>query len=283
MGETIDPQRVTQAVGGDRAALEEVLTAVQDLVFTLSLRMLGSVPDAQDASQEILVKIMTNLGSFRTDSEFTTWVYRISSNYLVSYRKSLFAQYPLSFEYYGEDILGAHTPPSDKVSETERGELSEELQRSCSNVMLQCFSPQDRYIFVLGTMFHLDSRVAADALNITAENYRQRLCRLKRKMATFLQDHCGLAGSENCSCEARVDYALQQGRIRRDSHPYSTLTEENPDNIADHIQGMQRLDDAASLFDHLPTYKSPVDSKEIIDELLGAGTLDFLHTESTPR
>ena len=59
---------VSRAVEGDQEALEQLLTEVQDLVFNLSLRMLGTIQDAEDASQEILIRVMTNLASFRGDS-----------------------------------------------------------------------------------------------------------------------------------------------------------------------------------------------------------------------
>ena len=77
---------------------------VQDMVFNLSLRMLGTVPDAEDACQEILIKVMTHLSDFRKESRFSTWVFRIAVNHLRDYKKGMFAQRPLSFEVYGEDI-----------------------------------------------------------------------------------------------------------------------------------------------------------------------------------
>lgn len=61
----IAPDAVEKAVSGDRKALEELLTGIQYPVFHLSLRMLGSIPDAEDATQEILLKVMTHLSSFR--------------------------------------------------------------------------------------------------------------------------------------------------------------------------------------------------------------------------
>ena len=80
------------AANGNSAALEKLLASVQDFVFNLSLRMLGTLSDAEDATQEILIKVMTNLFTFRKESEFTTWVYRIAVNYLINYKKSMFAQ-----------------------------------------------------------------------------------------------------------------------------------------------------------------------------------------------
>ena len=55
---------ITEAISGDKKALETLLCGVQDMVFNLSLRMLGMVHDAEDATQEILIKVMTHLSSF---------------------------------------------------------------------------------------------------------------------------------------------------------------------------------------------------------------------------
>ena len=55
---------IEQATAGDKQALETVVLSIQDLVFNLSLRMLGTFPDAEDASQDILLKVITHLSSF---------------------------------------------------------------------------------------------------------------------------------------------------------------------------------------------------------------------------
>ena len=205
---------IEQATAGDRAALETVLAGVQDLVFNLSLRMLGTFHDAEDASQDILLKIMTHLSSFKGESAFTTWVFRIAVNHLKDYRKYMFAQFPLSFEYYGNDIRsGKVQDVPDLTQNVEKAILAEELKLSCTNVMLQCLDPESRCIFILGTMFHVDSRIAGDILGITPEAYRQRLSRVRKKMAEFLSEYCGEYGQGSCRCAGRVNYAIQNHRI----------------------------------------------------------------------
>mgnify|MGYP000046058316 CR=1 FL=1 len=68
---------------------------------------------------------------------------------------------PLSFEYYGEDIAnGREEDVPDMTGGVDRGILEEELKLSCTNVMLQCLDGESRCIFILGTMFRLDSAVA---------------------------------------------------------------------------------------------------------------------------
>ena len=63
-----------------------------------------TIPDAEDATQEILIKVMTQLSSFRQESSLSTWTFRIAVNHLRNYQKGMFSKFPLSFEAYGEDI-----------------------------------------------------------------------------------------------------------------------------------------------------------------------------------
>ena len=218
---------IERATAGDKQALEAVLAEVQDLVFNLSLRMLGTFPDAEDAAQDILLKVMTHLSSFRGDSAFSTWVFRIAVNHLKDYKKHMFAHAPLSFEFYGEDIKhGKLEDIPDLTQNTDQAILAEELKLSCTNVMLQCLDPESRCIFILGTMFRLDSRIAGDILNMTPEAYRQRLSRSRKKMAEFLSEYCGEYGHGTCRCAKRINYAIQNHRISPDR---LTFTAAKPD------------------------------------------------------
>ena len=93
----------------------------------------------------------------------------------------MFARYPLSFEYYGDDIEnGKSKDVPDLTQNVEKGILAEELKMSCTNVMLQCLDMESRCIFILGTMFKIDSRIAGDILGMTPEAYRKRLSRIRK-------------------------------------------------------------------------------------------------------
>ena len=170
-----------KATAGDREALEVLVAGVQDMVFNLSLRMLGTFADAEDATQDILLKMITHLSTFRGESAFTTWVFRIAVNHLKNYKKHMFAHAGLSFAYYGEDIEnGKIQDVPDVTQNVEKDILAEELKMSCTNVMLQCLDTESRCIFILGTMFQVDSRIAGEILEITPEAYRPRLSRMRR-------------------------------------------------------------------------------------------------------
>ena len=120
------------------------------LVFNLSLRMLGRIEDAEDAKQDILVKVITNLSFYKGESLFSTWVYRIAVNHLINEKNKQFINQPLSFEIFGNDIDRYITSSVPEVDSVEKTILSEELKLSCTNVMLQCLAPLDRLVFVLG-------------------------------------------------------------------------------------------------------------------------------------
>ncbi len=258
---------VQRAAEGDRAALEEALAGVQDLVFNLSLRMLGTFHDAEDASQDILVKVMTRLSSFRGESAFDTWVFRIAVNHLRDYKKHLFAQRPLSFEFYGEDIRsGRAADVPDLTGGADRSLLAQELKLSCTNVMLQCLDPESRCAFILGTMFHLDSRAAGDILDLTPEAYRQRLSRARRRMADFLSDYCGEYGNGTCRCANRVNYAIQNHRIAPDRLEFTAA---RPSETALEVTAaMEELDGLAQQFSFCRLYQSPERLKGMLRDIL---------------
>ncbi len=75
---------IEKANEGDKKSLELIVCEVQDLVYNLSLKMLLYPEDAKDATQEILIKVITHLSTFNHKSKFSTWVYRVATNYLIT-------------------------------------------------------------------------------------------------------------------------------------------------------------------------------------------------------
>lgn len=258
---------IEQATAGDKQALETVVLSIQDLVFNLSLRMLGTFPDAEDASQDILLKVITHLSSFKQESSFSTWVFSIAVNHLKNYKKHMFAKYPLSFEFYGDDIVnGKIDDVPDLTQDVERSILAEELKYSCTNVLLQCLDPDSRCVFILGTMFKVDSRIAGDILGISPEAYRQRLSRVRKKVAGFLSEYCGEYGEGSCRCVDRVDYAIQNRRI---SPQHLDFASAKPiEGAAEVKAAMEEIDEYSQQFAFCQTYQSPEQIKKSIQDFL---------------
>lgn len=272
-----EKQLIEKAVSGDNEALESLLCSVRDPVFNLSLRMLGLVPDAEDATQEILIKVMTHLSAFRMESSLSTWVYRIAVNHLKNCRKGMFAQRPLSFEVYGEDIAsGKERDVPDMGNGVDRALLEQELKLSCSNVMLQCLDPESRAIFILGTMFRLDSRIAAEVLDITPDAYRQRLSRVRKKMGVFLSEYCGLSGTGTCSCRRRINYAIATHRLNPARLDFSTMQECSYKDIVSCTGAMDELDGLSQIFANFPAYCSTQQITDWIRNLMSDKPFTFV-------
>lgn len=262
-------ETISQALMGDSGALEKVLLEVQDLIFNLSLRMLGSVADAEDATQDILIRIVTHLSSFQGKSAFKTWVYRIATNYLIDYKKSMFSEHPLDFDFYSNDIkLGYVDDVEEIMMGVSREQLADELKLSCTNVLLQCLDPQTRCIFILGTMFKIDSKIAGEILDISPDNYRQKLSRARKKVGDFLATHCGLTETGFCCCKKRVEYAIQQHRLNPENLEFQKLKVLNNDLLFEYKDAMENIDDQTLIFEELPNYKAPVECKAFINNLL---------------
>ena len=75
LSDTKDSELVTSAQQGNRAALESLILRHQGWIYNIALRMVGSPHDAEDVTQEILIKMLTKLSSFQGKSDFRTWLY----------------------------------------------------------------------------------------------------------------------------------------------------------------------------------------------------------------
>lgn len=209
----IEMYHINQALNGSKKALVLIIEDIEELVFNLSLRMLGRVEDAEDAKQDILIKIITNLSSYKGNSLFSTWVYRIAVNHLINEKNKQFTNHPLSFEIFGNDIDRYVASSVEQNNLAEQSILSDELKLSCTNVLLQCLAPFDRLIFILGTMFNVNSRIGGEIADISADNFRQRLSRSRKIMSSFLSEYCEHSGGKRCKCINRVGDAISQQRM----------------------------------------------------------------------
>lgn len=206
---------VARAQSGDRAALETVVTAIQKDVYGLALRFLWHPEDAEDAAQEILVRVVTHLGSFEGKSRFRTWVFRVATNALLSMRGKRMEQSPMSFTTFGQDLAeGLSTEAFQGADGVEAELLLEEVKIGCTHAMLLCLDRGDRLAFILGEILELDHNEGAQVLDVTPAAYRKRLSRARRQVAEFMKHHCGLFDPKNtCRCWRRAPRAIELRRV----------------------------------------------------------------------
>ena len=209
-----------QAIAGDRHAVEKLVQSLQHDVYSLALRMLWNREDAQDAAQEILVRVVTRLASFDFLSRLQTWVYRVAVNYLLDVKKSAVERMNLNFERLADDLqegLADTGPPAHEASV-----LVEEVKIGCTLAMLQCLDRPHRLAYILGEILDLPGPEAAAALGIDAAVLRKRLERARGAVLAFAQSYCGLASATAaCSCNRRIPAALRLGRVNPDAATFA--------------------------------------------------------------
>ena len=127
-------------------------------------------------------------------------------------------------------------------------------------------------------MFRLDSRVAAGILEITPETYRQRLSRVRRRMADFLREYCGLSGTGMCACRRRVDYAAATHRLDPRHLEYQALRECEYSAVSSFTDAMEELDAQSQVFAALPAYRAPERAAAWVRQLLASRSFsEVLH------
>ena len=211
-----DQNLVARARSGDRGALEDLIREHQRWIYNIALRMLFHPQDAEDATQEILVKVLTRLSSFEGRSSFRTWLYRIVVNHVLNMRRGRVEDPAINFRMYGEELDKTPDlePPDPKGASPDAKLLVTEAMLACTSGMLLCLDREQRLAYILGAILGVSDRVAAEVLEITAENFRQRLARARRDLRNFMNDKCGLVNSANpCRCAKKTRGFVEAGHV----------------------------------------------------------------------
>ena len=101
---TKDMELIHQALEGSSKALENLVKKHQHYIYNIALKMVLSPFDAEDITQEVLIKMVTKLGQFQGKSNFRTWLYRITFNHFLKMKKYWLEDTITSFEGYGQDL-----------------------------------------------------------------------------------------------------------------------------------------------------------------------------------
>jgi RNA polymerase sigma factor (sigma-70 family) len=210
-----------RAVNGDREAVQELVRALQGDIYRLALRMLWNPADAEDATQEILVRVVTRLAQFDSKSQLRTWVFRVATNYLLDVKKSATERLQLSFVRLGEDLEEGLS--SEGPADAEHSLLTVEVKIGCTMAMLQCLDRPHRIAYVLGEALELPMAEAAEALGIEEAAFRKRLERARERVWSFTRAHCGLVSeTAACQCNRRVPPAVKLGRVQPESLQFAS-------------------------------------------------------------
>lgn len=194
---------VKKAVQGDEKSLEKLISLHQAKLYNLCFKMVMDHDDALDLTQEILIKIITNLSSFSpSKAKFTTWAYKIAVNHILNMKKKKFEVRINDFKKYTDLI--ENMPSCESEHNPEENILAKEFQAGCMAGMIMCLERSERTAFILGGIFMLDNETCARIMDITNTNFRKKLSRAKTKLFENMNNVCGVVNPQNrCRCEKK--------------------------------------------------------------------------------
>lgn len=208
-------QEVARARAGDRSALEKLVRAIRQDVYNLAMRFLWHPADAEDATQEALIRMITGLESFKGESSFRTWAYRVACNTLLTAKQKRMQQ-SLTFAEFSDEL--AQELPDDPApgsrGEVEQSLLLEEVKIGCTTAMLLCLDRDHRLAYIVGEILELEDQEATYVLNVSAATFRKRLSRARADILGLMKARCGLVEPSNrCRCRKRVEAAISMRRV----------------------------------------------------------------------
>jgi RNA polymerase sigma factor (sigma-70 family) len=240
-----DAELIALATQGSKTALENLIKKHQHYIYNIALKFALSPFDAEDITQEVLIKVITNLGSFRGESNFRTWLYRITFNHFMKMKKNDLENYITTFEKYGLEL---DQMQDSALSDLERAEMHafiEDAKIGCMSGMLLCLDREQRLVYILGEIFSIDHTIGAELLVISKDNFRQKLARARRDLYNFMHNKCGLVNQSNpCRCEKKTKSFIKAGWVDKEKLKFNTDYVKTIAEIAP-----QKLDELLSISD----------------------------------
>ena len=191
IGRIDDTTLVREAQRGNRAAFEELVRQYDQQVLRLAMHLTGSEHEAQDIYQDAFLKAYKNVGNFRFECSFYTWIYRIVTNLCMDHlrRKQVRKEdAPVATDEDGTqyDLL-EQVPDARAGANPERDLMRRELGKRIGSA-LDKLTPRERMVFELKHYHGLKLRTVGEVLNTTEETAKNTLFRATQKLRGALAD-----------------------------------------------------------------------------------------------
>lgn len=269
--EQSDKELVSSSFSGDKQALTTLIERHQPYIYNVAWKMVLAPDDAWDITQEVLIKVVTNLSKFRQESSFRTWVYRITVNHFLKTKQRKMEQAMTTFEALGEEL---DSIPNQELTETEQFELKEFVEDAkigCMSGMLLCLSREQRLVFILGEIFEVNHSIASEILEISKDNFRQKLTRARKDMYNFMNQKCGLVKQNNpCRCSKKTKGFIAAGWVNAQNLQFNIEHRQKITNLSPQKdKKLQRTmhEEYAQLFQEHP-FREDFDKESLIKGIL---------------
>ena len=282
-----EKEMILLAQQGDEGALEGLIKLSQPWVFNLVLRMVPDFQEAQDLSQEILLKSVLKLSTFRSESCFRTWLYRITVNHVLNMKESNCEKlYAASADWSDDDVMNSFLEQEiadPKAIPCDLALLAKELRIKCMLGMLLCLNRKQRIVFILGGIMGVSGKTGSEILDMSEANFRKVLSRSRGRLLNYMKDCCSLMNpGKPCTCERSILPNIQSGFL--DPLQLAFSGKDAPAVREILCQSRERLDNieyrhCRDLYREHPFQEAPDFSKKVLEILQCAdfqGLLDIM-------
>ncbi len=180
-----EAQIVRSVLEGDVNAFETLVIEYEKNVYAITQRMTGNSEDAADMTQETFIKAYNSLSSFRGDSKFSVWLYRIATNVCLDFLRSRSRKPAISLSVEDEDGEEAQLEISDESQSPERL-LERDLTRDAVRRGLKALAPEYRQILLLREIQGLSYEEISDVLSLETGTVKSRIFRARKRLCAFL-------------------------------------------------------------------------------------------------
>ena len=176
---------VESVLGGDVNAFETLVLSYEKNVYNLALRMVKNPEDASDMAQDAFIRAYNSLASFRGESKFSVWLYRIVSNVCLDFLRSRSRHPTVSLSVENDEGEETELDIPDE-SQSPEALLERRLTRDSVRRGLDALSEEYRQILLLREIQGLSYDEIAETLSMELGTVKSRIFRARKKLCDFL-------------------------------------------------------------------------------------------------
>ena len=267
-----DTALIESVLIGDKKSLDFLLQRHQNFIYNVALKMLNNIADAEDVTQEILIKIVTQLGKYdKSKAQFRTWLYRITFNHILNLKKNQYETIVTDFSVFFNYIDDAPVKELTDFEEKEMREAIEESKIACMAGMIMCLDRTQRLVYIVGEVFEIDHNLASEIFETTPDNFRQKLSRARKDLYQWMHNRCGLVNLSNpCRCKSKTKAFIEAGYfdpknlkwLSNYHHKIHALSENKLDDALDERDKIYK-----QLYKEHP-FKTSLKANQVLNEIL---------------
>jgi RNA polymerase sigma-70 factor (ECF subfamily) len=180
MDQLNDQHYINLVIGGDSHAFAVLVDRYKNFVFTLSIKMLQNREEAEEVAQDVFIKVYRSLQKFKTESKFSTWLYRITYNTCLDKMRSKKRNTPVfSFDHFAEDEAVSLINVLDTIEERERKQMIQKC--------LDLLPAEDSFLLTLYYFQENSLKEISKIMSINENNLKIKLFRSRRRLTAILK------------------------------------------------------------------------------------------------